>query len=221
LTAGAITGERERKTYEVLRTTLLSARKLVWGKLAVALSFMLLLILASLPLQSLAFILGGVTLVELLAGLTMLLAATFFFAVVGLFFSSWLRRTLVSTVLTYVVSLLIIIGVPIFMLLSTSLVGVTLDNLDRYALVIQVFIAYLINFLVGVTPLPAALFSEIMLEEYNSLFFSWETLTRMGTGQSIRIPLIAPWIIYTVASVLVGLILLRIAIRRVQRQERK
>ena len=59
-TAGAISGERERKTFELLRTTLLSGRQLVYGKFASALTYMLLLILTAVPLESLAFFMGGV-----------------------------------------------------------------------------------------------------------------------------------------------------------------
>jgi ABC-2 type transport system permease protein len=223
LTAGAISGERERKTYEVLRTTLLPARKLIWGKLTAALSFMILLILAALPLQSLAFMLGGVTLPEFLAGLAMLLAATFFFAVGGLFFSTWTRRTLVSTVLAYALSLIVIIGLPAVMLLFISIVGSTVavggPFTDEIPLSLQIIGSYLLLLLVGATPLPAALFSEIMLEEENSLFISWQTLST--ATRSVRVLVVSPWIIYVVVSLLVSLILLRIAIRRVQRQERQ
>jgi ABC-type transport system involved in multi-copper enzyme maturation permease subunit len=221
LTAGAISGERERKTYEVLRTTLLSARKLVWGKLAVSLSFMILLILAALPLQSLAFMLGGVTLPEFLAGLAMLLAATFFFAVVGLFFSTWTRRTLVSTVLAYAFSLVVIVGLPVVMLLSVSIVGSTFGGSapDQLSLLFQIVGGYLLLFLVGATPLPAALFSEIMLEEENTLFLFWQSLST--PARSVRVPVVSPWIIYVVVSLCVGLILLRISIGRVRRQERQ
>src|SRR3954463_4400854 len=60
-TAGAISGERERQTYDLLRTTLLPARSLVVGKLISALSYVLLLLLAAIPLQSIAFLFGGVT----------------------------------------------------------------------------------------------------------------------------------------------------------------
>jgi hypothetical protein len=36
----------------------------------------------------------------------------------------------------------------------------------------------------------------------------------------MRIPIIAPWIVYTMVSVALGLILLRISIHLVRRQER-
>ena len=50
-TAAAISGEKERQTYDLLRTTLLSARSLVTGKLFSALAYVFLLIIASIPLQ--------------------------------------------------------------------------------------------------------------------------------------------------------------------------
>src|SRR5258708_4844386 len=63
-TAGAISGERERQTYDLLRTTLLPARALIVGKLISALSYILLLLLAAVPLQSIAFMFGGLTEIE-------------------------------------------------------------------------------------------------------------------------------------------------------------
>ena len=60
-TAGAISGERERQTYDLLKTTLLPARALIVGKMTSALSYVFLLLLAAIPLQSIAFLFGGVT----------------------------------------------------------------------------------------------------------------------------------------------------------------
>ena len=65
-TAGAISGEKERQTYDLLRTTLLPAGALVRGKLISALGYVFLLVFASVPLQSVAFLLGGVALEELI-----------------------------------------------------------------------------------------------------------------------------------------------------------
>ena len=51
---GAISSERERQTFELLRTTLLPARSLVLGKLWAALLFNLLLIMSAIPVASLS-----------------------------------------------------------------------------------------------------------------------------------------------------------------------
>jgi hypothetical protein len=100
-TAGAITGEKERQTYGLLRTTLLSASAFVTGKLVSALSYVLLLILAAVPLQSIAFLLGGVSPLEFVVGGALLLVSAVTFALVGLFFSSLLRSTLAASVATF------------------------------------------------------------------------------------------------------------------------
>ncbi len=65
-TSGAISGEKERQTFDLLRTTLLSAKSFVLGKLLSALSYVALLIIISIPLQFIAFWLGGLSLSELL-----------------------------------------------------------------------------------------------------------------------------------------------------------
>src|SRR5215510_9751200 len=46
LTAGGIAGEKERQTYDLLVSSLLSPWQIAWGKLGAALSFALLMILA-------------------------------------------------------------------------------------------------------------------------------------------------------------------------------
>jgi ABC-2 type transport system permease protein len=90
-TAGSISGEREHQTYDLLRTTLLTASQLVLGKLASALSYILLLLVAAVPLQSLAFLLGGVALEEVLIATVLLVATAFLFGTSGIFFSSFMR----------------------------------------------------------------------------------------------------------------------------------
>ena len=49
-TAGAIVNERERQTYDVLLVTPLSPRQIVLGKLTSGLAYMLLLLIAALPI---------------------------------------------------------------------------------------------------------------------------------------------------------------------------
>src|SRR5512145_2826562 len=51
-TAGAISGEREHQTLDLLRTTLLSPYLLVLGKLLSSMLYVVLLLLAVIPLQS-------------------------------------------------------------------------------------------------------------------------------------------------------------------------
>ncbi|HEY8745058.1 MAG TPA: ABC transporter permease subunit, partial [Chloroflexota bacterium] len=65
-TAGAIVNERERQTYDVLLITPLAPRQIVLGKFGASLAYLVLLLVAALPIESLAFLMGGVDPVELL-----------------------------------------------------------------------------------------------------------------------------------------------------------
>ena len=59
-TAGAISLEREKQTLELLAVTPISSLAIVLGKLFSALVYVLLLIVASIPLTALVFVFGGV-----------------------------------------------------------------------------------------------------------------------------------------------------------------
>ena len=61
MTAGSISGERERRTLNLLLTTQMTAGDVVIGKLAANLSTILLLIVSSFPILALVFIYGGIT----------------------------------------------------------------------------------------------------------------------------------------------------------------
>ena len=115
LTAGAISSEREHKTIDLLRTSLLSAPALVFGKLSSAVVFLLLLIFTAIPVESLAFFLGGVGMAEMIISTLLLVVTAIFFCTLGLFFSSFLKRTLISTVFSYASILLSFIVFIIFL----------------------------------------------------------------------------------------------------------
>lgn len=114
LTAGAISGERERQTLIALQLTLLRARSIVIGKLLASLAFVVLLIVASLPLLTVPFLVGGVALSEVVKGLVMVLATAVTLACLTLACSALFRRTQTATVVAY--------GVTLFMVLGTLLV---------------------------------------------------------------------------------------------------
>ena len=215
--AGAISGERERQTYELLRTTLLSARKLVFGKLTSALTYMFLLILAAVPLESLAFVLGGVVVEELALALVILLVTAFAFAVIGMFFSTLARTTLVSTVLTYSTALVTTIGIPVLLALSATLFGPLMyggygSSTPSWA--VRAALNYALYITAGLSPITAAIFTEMALEEENTIWFFF---TSVGSGRSIWIP--SAWMVYTVAYVGLALVLLLVIVLRVRRQE--
>lgn len=101
LTAGAISIEREQRTFEMLRGTILRPRSIVWGKLASSVSFVALLLTSSLPLLSLCFLLGGVSPGEVFFAYILLIGDAFLFGAIGLCWSAYAANTATATVLSY------------------------------------------------------------------------------------------------------------------------
>ena len=110
LTAGAISGERERQTMVALQLTLLRPRSIVAGKLLASLAFVVLLIVASLPLVTVPFLVGGVALPEVVKGLWMVLVTAVTLACLTLACSAVLRRTQTATVVAYGLTLGLVLG---------------------------------------------------------------------------------------------------------------
>lgn len=93
LTMAALSGEVERRTYELLLATPLSGMAIVRGKLGAALAFLLVLLASGLPFLGLAWSLGGAGLLDLLAVQISLLLAAALLACLGLGASALLLRT--------------------------------------------------------------------------------------------------------------------------------
>ena len=105
-TASAINGEKERQTFDLLLCSQLSIFSIVGGKLLAGIINALLLIAASLPVFSIVFFFGGVTLIQWLAVLCITLSTVLVVGTVGLFFSICLQRPAASTAITYVCTML-------------------------------------------------------------------------------------------------------------------
>jgi ABC-type transport system involved in multi-copper enzyme maturation permease subunit len=112
LTSSAISSERERLTYDMLLATPLRPGQLLSGKLIGALSYLFLLIVASIPVFSIVLIFGGVSLRTLVLTVILLGGAALFFGTIGLFSSALIGRTVPAVILSYAIVLLIC-GVPL------------------------------------------------------------------------------------------------------------
>ncbi len=124
VTAGAVSGEKEKQTYEMLMATPLSATRVLWGKLVSAMSYIFLLLFAAVPLASIVFIFGGVAPREMLKALLVLLVVAVTFGFLGLFMSALFGRTGRATVASYLTVLIITIG-PMFL---AGMVGVLRES---------------------------------------------------------------------------------------------
>ncbi len=110
--AGAITGEKERRSYEMLLASPLRPGAIVLGKLLASMCHLALLIFASLPIVMLCLPLGGVSLYEVLAAYLALILSVITFGMISLACSSYFKRTASSLVVAYLLILpLALVGV--------------------------------------------------------------------------------------------------------------
>lgn len=194
-TAGAISGERERKTIDLLITTLLPPHSLVLGKLISALAYIILLILAALPIQSLALMFGGIVLSEVIIGTILLLITALVAGSVGIFVSSLMRSSIASTVLTYAAILMVTVGIPIAVGVALGLFNAILGrSLDSLSWTWQAALVYVGGFLLCTNPFATVFMTKAIQDEQGSLFLF---TTQVSSGGATRtIPLISPWVVY-------------------------
>jgi len=101
LTSGAISIEREQRTFDLLRSTTLPTRSIVLGKLFSSLSFVCLLLTASLPLISICFLLGGVSPQQVGVTYLLLLLNAVVYGAVAMAWSAGTGSTATATALSY------------------------------------------------------------------------------------------------------------------------
>ena len=211
--SGAIVNEKDRQTYDLLVITALSGKEIVMGKLNAILIFMGLLILATLPFQGMAYFFGGVAFGEVVISTLVLLLTALLFCSLGLFVSSVARSTTIANMINYAIVAPLLLGIPFFTFLVGVLSsGVFFDRLfNDPPFVLAAPLTYGIFFFLSVNPLSMAVTSEIFIQETGSYFFSVERFF------DYPMPIIAPWIIYAIFCLVVSYLLIRAAVRRVER----
>jgi ABC-type transport system involved in multi-copper enzyme maturation permease subunit len=134
VTAGEISTEREKLTFEMLLSTPLGPAKIIWGKLISALSYVFLLIFAAIPLASLVFLFGGIAPLTMLKGLFVLVVVAITMGIYGLFLSALLGRTGRATMVSFVSVMALVIGPLIVMFGSGLFFGSRVLQLPRILL---------------------------------------------------------------------------------------
>lgn len=101
LTTSAVSGERERQSFEMLLTTHLAPSELIFGKFGFAASFIMLALFSTVPLEAIVFFLGGVSLLSFLFAKLILLAFGVLASLLGLMLSARETRSAYATGQTY------------------------------------------------------------------------------------------------------------------------
>lgn len=130
LTSGAIAGEREKQTLEILLTTKLSPIQIILGKLASSISMMILLAFSSLPILALVFSIGGVTLKDFAEFMLLVIVTAIYIGSIGIFFSALFKKTTSATVATYGTLFILVVGTIGFTWVITVIMQMKLDNIN-------------------------------------------------------------------------------------------
>jgi ABC-type transport system involved in multi-copper enzyme maturation permease subunit len=109
-TAGQISLEREKQTLDLLVSTPMRPGAIVVGKLLAALAFVVLMIVAAVPITAIVLMYGGASVEDIVRQQLVLLATAVALGAIGLFFSALLKRTQAATVLSYITMLALTLG---------------------------------------------------------------------------------------------------------------
>lgn len=206
LTAGAIVGEKERQTYDLLLASLLSPLQIITGKLLSAIAFALLLITASLPIAGLSLLFGGITAQEILIGVISLLITAICYAAIGLFWSTVMRSTLGATVMAQGTVIAILLLVPFLFFVISLLIGAF--DTDPSPLYI-----YTMGPLICLHPFIALGITATILEAGGDPWL-WTVPSSVG---DLTVPL--PWLVYIALMIIVTVICLSLALQRIRPAE--
>ena len=180
---------------------------------------MFFLLLAAFPLQSLAFLLGGVAPQEVLIASAVLVSTSFLFGAAGLFFSSLMRRTLGATVLTYAFALVTTLGLPLLLLAILPLTSLFFIGSNTPSLAMQVILIYTLGLLIATNPVATVIATEALLVGQQTVFYFTVPLSN-SSGVSLNLPLVSPWLPFVVFCLVLGALLVAGSIFLVRRRER-
>jgi ABC-2 type transport system permease protein len=201
LTSGSISSERERQTFDLLRVTLLPSGQLVVGKFLPGLAFLILLIFTAIPLQGPAFLIGGILWQEIVLSTLIIMTTAVMFCALGLLLSSMIRRTLISTMVCYAVSIFVLFGIPVILIFSIILFGsvlnMNINSISPFGIKPMVFSAWC---LLSISPIGAIIGTEAIFLDQGSLLIAKIPLNNISI---IILP--SPWIPFVLFYILFSL----------------
>lgn len=210
-TASAISGERERQTFDIMMTTSMTPFSIVMGKVMTAIVQGMFFVVASMPIMALSFIIGGVSWSYLFWFLGIALLVSLFTASIGILCSSLCKKSISAVILSYVFYFVFFGGtfLPVILVgVGVSLMYTT--GMSQFIPLRNIYLLLLLNPAVYLTEF----FARVMVSEsvVNSLIsdssVSKTLVDYVATGYW--------WIIIsTVMFVLVSFLFLWIASRRI------
>ena len=183
LSSTAICSEREKQTLDILLSSKLTPLQIIIGKVSASSLRVIILIISTMPLYAIGAIIGVVKISNILSLIVFFIVNTIFVSSIGVFVSTYIKTSKVSTALSYALVLFIYIGIIVItwaILMITvykmSMSGNTLTTVPKASPIVYLspvvgFVSLLLN-QVGLGIEFSSMFSEFgisMHSEYISI----------------------------------------------------
>ncbi len=121
----SVVGEKERKSFDLLLTTTLSPAEIVWGKFTATMAYSILFLVSTLPLVTVAFLFGGISLFDLGAAYLYLFVCSVLLNLYAVFISTTVKTSQRAVVACY------LFLVPLVTALCFWAVGLSMRYVER------------------------------------------------------------------------------------------
>lgn len=221
--ADLITVERENNTFDLLRITPVDSRSIVRGKLLTGVLYALLFLLISLPLQSSAYLLGGIALQEFLVSIVLLISTAIFLCSVSVWASTRSRRTSSAMGLANTLASVILVGLPILAYVIMKLapfpsdqdIFTTIQTVSKnFDPTIQTIFILGVWLLISSNPLMTAIASYTLFQN-EGVHVLYDL-----TAFKIQFPLLAPWITFVLLYLIISWLFYRSSVRQIKQSNK-
>lgn len=218
MTANVISGEREKQTLEILLTTKLKPIQIIMGKLSSSISLIILVVFSSIPVLSIVFSVGGITFMDLLELMGLILVTAIFVGSIGVFFSTLFKKTTISTVFTYGTVILLVFGTAILLGMIHVFVSMRLES-DFYRYGGTYPEADLGNLVYILLINPAITLVSLFTKQFGSDAYLGDIMNNFGKSSE---NLLNNWYIYSIAiQLVISVVLIGVSARLLDPLKRK
>lgn len=201
LTAGSISGERERQTLDLLVITRMSPFSIIFGKLLSSIGLILLMIVAAMPVYAVLFYFGGVSIFYLFGMTMFMLVTACMVGSMGLLFSTIYKRTMISMVIVCLIIGILVVGTLVGYLLYVNIYLHGYKQMNNYISLPAIYGFFFLN--------PGAGFFSVIDAQLGTNLLDGITMTNWY-GKGLKLP-VDMWIVNMVSDILLSALFLKLA----------
>lgn len=146
LTATSICSEREKQTLDILLSTKLTPLQIVLGKLFAASNKVIIILICTLPIYSIATLMGGIKILNVVQLIIFFIINTIFVGSIGVLISTYSKTSRSATTLNYAIIIGIYIGILAFVYFLFVFRMLKGGNFNNYEMSKLVYLSPVVGF---------------------------------------------------------------------------